>query len=594
MKVTIRSSVIHLFRIVISLLAVSLFFSLNCFAAGTSADKKETEWILAARKFELPKNSTYGKTAEAAASVIPKLILERISVDMTRAVLRDEQAARKTNSLLNERLSLFLELSKEVKKRDALILNSYSTLEYEIALNNQQKKIDEVQKKIDDNLEKQNAVFYPDNGRRRIVRQIQKELRSESEKIKLYQNDPEKLFAASKEAEEEGVFSWKYSKEIISAKINSLITGNFIIYGNYISVSVDLIGFPGAKRNASATEVGAVSDLDQIAENLAFELLPKIANGLPVEMEFRLLPEDARKTAVLTIDNVVYDGIPDKAIVSSGFHSVSIEADNYARETFVYDFSGKDKFLIEVKFRESREGSVKLVLSKFVAGNMFFDGKFVGSSSPSSWVEVPLKVNGDSVFGFFEGSVKDKEAEGGFRKEYMFMQLPTKLMADGAELETRVKVEDLGKKIDHRRRMMYVSYSALIMSLPVMFYAYGKFNYYQRGLSSSYGNVSADDYNKYKNLSLWTTGASIACGVWFAVELFAYLSTTDRILPPKARKVRKSTLRKIEAAKRTDEIGALMRAETEVLSPLMPKENESENPVMGPEQKAKIQIISEE
>ena len=87
------------------------------FFSASSDIAQETAWVLAARKFEV--DSAVSKSAEAAASVLPKLILERISVDAKRDVRPDEKIARKTDALLTERLSLFLQLSKEMQARRA-------------------------------------------------------------------------------------------------------------------------------------------------------------------------------------------------------------------------------------------------------------------------------------------------------------------------------------------------------------------------------------------------------------------------------------------------------------------------------------------
>ena len=544
------------------------------FCESEFVEAEKTPWVLAARKFNA--ESARSKSAEAAASVIPKLILERISVDLNRDVLRDEKISRKTDALLTERLSLFLQLSKEIQARDSLVLNNYSTIEFEMAVHDQQKKIKEIQDKIDANLERQELVFHPEKGKKKLVKELGKELAPQKEIVTLYKNDSEALFAASSDAESEGVYSRKYAREISSAKINSLITGSMVFYGEYVSVQVDLLVYPGAKKAASAMEVGSLSQISRIAENLSFELLPKIANGLPVELNFNINPAAALKSAVLTIDNIVYDPIPDKAIVSAGLHSIALEADNYARETFVYDFSGSRRFFIDVNFKEKSEGSVKLVLSRFVPGNMFFDGKFVGPSSKTDYVDVPLKVNGDTVFGYFEGTYKDKQ-------EMMFMQIPANLMVDGNLLETKMKVFDISKNIDKRRKIMYVSYSALILSLPFLFYSYGRFVSYQRARTAGYGDVASDTYNTYRQMSLWATGISAACGVWFVAELVAYLIAVDKTLPPKARKVRRGTVRRMENSRQLEAVQTMMQGEADAISPLMPKRPEEDKPDGGEE-----------
>ncbi|MDE6719758.1 MAG: hypothetical protein K2J68_07895 [Treponemataceae bacterium] len=534
-------------------LIILVFFCANALCEDSSGEA----WILAAQKFEIEEYKEHSAALESAAAVIPKLILEQISLDTKRTVLRDERLSQKLDSLLTERLSLFLDLSKEVKSRDALVLNNYTMFEYQSALKAQEKKIDDVQKKIDANLKAQEEAIFPETAKKRSARKMQKLWEPESRQVSLYGQDPEKLFSPSDSSKKEGVDSRAFAKEIANAKISGLVSGSMISYGNYLSVTAELNVFPGAKKVASVTEVGALSDIRQIAKNIAFALLPKIANSMPVELEFNIFPEAAAENATLTIDSVVYRPVPKKVSLGSGFHSISVDAEGFARETFLYDFSGQSKFLVEVNFREESKGEIKLALSRFVPGTMFFDGKFAGESSASDFVKVPLKVNGNTVFGYFEGTVKDKDAEGGERSETMFMMIPSNLMADGAELEMNLRVFDVSKNIDKRRRMLYVSYSALLLSLPFMFYCYGKFSSYQNGYSLGYGNVLRDDVERYRNLSFVGIGLVSACGAWMLGELVAYLIAVDKILPSKAKKIKSKTLRKMEVERELEEQRAL-------------------------------------
>lgn len=538
---------------------------------------QDKSWVLAASKFSV--EGATSKAAQSAASVLPKLILERISVDVDRSIMADEKAARKNDELLTERLDLFLQLSKEIKARDALVLNNYNNIAFELALNDAQKKIKAIQDKIDANLKKQEGVYHPEKSKKKVLRELRPVLMESTEKIALYKNDSEALFEASEDAQKQGVFSRTYEKEAASAKINAVISGKITFFGGYACATVDLVVFPGGKKTASAMEVGSLSQISLIAENIAFELLPKIANGLPVELEFRVSPKEALANAVLTIDNIVYDPMPEKAVVSSGFHSVSFEADNFARETFVYNFSGRRRFFIEVNFKEKSEGSVKLVLSKFVPGDIFFDGKYIGPSSKTDYVDVPLKVNGDTVFGYFESELADKRHPENTHNEIMFMQIPRNLMTDGNRLQTKVKVFDVSKNIDRRRKMMYLSYSALILSLPYLFYTYGRFTTYQRGVQTNYGDVQRDEYNKYRTLSLVGTGITAACGVWFVCELVAYLIAVDKTLPPKAKKIKAGTQRKMEVARQLEAVQEMMQSESEAIAPYMPKKT------LGPKNK---------
>lgn len=122
--------------------------------------------------------------------------------------------------------------------------------------------------------------------------------------------------------------------------------------------------------------------------------------------------------------------------------------------------------------------------------------------------------------------------------------------------------------------MMYLSYSALILSLPYLFYTYGRFTTYQRGVQTNFGDVQKDEYDKYRTLSLVGTGITAACGVWFVCELVAYLIAVDKTLPPKAKKIKAATQRKMENARQLEAVQSMMQAESEAITPFLPKKSE--------------------
>ncbi|MCR5401798.1 MAG: hypothetical protein K6E78_09430, partial [Treponema sp.] len=119
-----------------------------------------------------------GGANEASASVLPSLILEQIAENLTRLPRAREQLDRIEYDLQKERTSLFLQLSKEVQTRDALVLQDYSQGKLKRKIKEQQKKIDEVQKKIDANLasvdeerEKKEKQILLDEERERRIEQ---------------------------------------------------------------------------------------------------------------------------------------------------------------------------------------------------------------------------------------------------------------------------------------------------------------------------------------------------------------------------------------------------------------------------------------
>ena len=78
------------------------------------------DWTLAASKFTFTDSEAKNSSQKASASLIPQLVLEQIAENSSRLTTREEMLDRSLNTLLTERLSLFLQLSKEVKTRDSL------------------------------------------------------------------------------------------------------------------------------------------------------------------------------------------------------------------------------------------------------------------------------------------------------------------------------------------------------------------------------------------------------------------------------------------------------------------------------------------
>ena len=107
------------------------------------------KWTIAAQKFKYARGQTEGAVQSGMAEMLPSAILENLNRSIQRNVLPDEQLSRTLYKLRTERQSLYLQLSSEYKKRDALVLSNYSDSELKSALKTEEKKIQEIQDKID-------------------------------------------------------------------------------------------------------------------------------------------------------------------------------------------------------------------------------------------------------------------------------------------------------------------------------------------------------------------------------------------------------------------------------------------------------------
>ena len=211
------------------------------------------KWIIAAQKFtpdsRLAADAVNAKTAE----LLPSDILEKIGYSVMRNVYPEEQFERTKYKLRTERQSLFLQLSAEYKKRDALVLSNYSDLKLKTALSDSQKKIKDIQKKIDENLEalkkatQENDVkmaeieagIYDDLHEKTELEKfknlfkkifVKDESLITQEQISFYKDDFSALYAVPDSLKELKISDPLYEKNIISAGINTLLTGHFSKY----------------------------------------------------------------------------------------------------------------------------------------------------------------------------------------------------------------------------------------------------------------------------------------------------------------------------------------------------------------------------
>ncbi len=593
-------------------------FALAAFSVCIAEEVPENDWVLAAEKFTFPKNAKVSESELATAAMIPQLIMEQISTDGVRLIPELEKDERSLDSLLTERLSLFLELSKEIKCRDSLVLKNLGAGEFQRELQAHEKTVSGIQKKIDENLEKQKLVRFPEEKTKSGRKKKPSVTERIFENISVYKDDTSVLFERGTELDGYELSSKKFGDRMRTEKINGLITGSIVVYGQYAAVTAELFMFPGGKSIYSVTEVGPATDPVSIAKNIAFSLIPRIANGLPVELSFHIEPEGMADKCILTVDSVVYDPVPETMIVNTGVHTVSLEAEGFDRETFIYGFNESRKFNVEIKLQESDTGSLRFALKKFSNGEIFHDGISAGFASEPGWNDIPVKVNGNAVLGHFEGKLFVKKTffekwkerielrrlinerrsahsaafseteesvenemvasdaedslenvkivktdgkpekndsdidydrlgfmlDGHFTDESVFFYIPSKLLTDGNEIEVDVRLTDVSRNIDKRRREMYVSYSALMLSLPFLFYSYGNYISLLHGYATLYGNVERQEAIKYQNMSFIAMGISISCGVWFGIELYRYLRTVDKVLPAYAKKASLKTKRK--------------------------------------------------
>ena len=501
-------------------------------------------WTLACQKFTFSQKGADTSVNARIATVLPELILEQIAQNGIRSVSFQEQLDRELYALQTERLSLFLQLSKETKTRDALVLSKDKPRELKKSIKEEQEKIEEIEKKIDENLDsvketqekyqKQIALENEENPQQkrenplfflerpfRLFEKDEERLEKKTETVEIYKNDNTKLFAPSQKALNEGTDSYAFNKEVTDAKINGLLTGEITIFGEYISVTVKLSLFPGNNCTATVTEVGNSSDLISIAQNIMRGLTPAVANSIPVKIKVEIEPPQARSTAVVSVDGVIVP-LTDDIVVDAGIHSVSISAGGYEKQTVNYAFAGEELFIVKTTLQPLVMGSLEICLKKMGRGVFYFNAMDSASVDEENRY-ASASVNGKPILSIY----KDEDGNSAF------VYISEKLAKDENLLAVNAKPYDREKNIDKRRRRMYTAYSALICSLVPTFYTIGNFT----SLNNSYasGGASYDEVLKWQKYSYYTIGVSCTAGVWFGVELVRYLFAANEVLPATAK-----------------------------------------------------------
>ncbi len=519
------------------------------------------KWIIAAQKFTpdsgLAADAVNAKTAE----LLPSDILEKIGYSVMRNVYPEEQFERTKYKLRTERQSLFLQLSAEYKKRDALVLSNYSDLKLKTALSDSQKKIKDIQKKIDENLEalkkatQENDVkmaeieagIYDDLHEKTELEKfknlfkkifVKDESLITQEQISFYKDDFSALYVVPDSLKELKISDPLYEKNIISAGINTLRTGHCSKYGDYISVYVDMYSFPGAKKIGSVAEVGSASELEIITNSIAMQLVPIISNSMPVEITVSIAPEEAASKASIYIDDALQKTENGKIVVDSGVHTIQFVCEGFKNAGTTYSFEGNKAYKIQVNFEQPKSGFLQVGLRKTLEGDILMNGE---RALEIDGKKSQISINGKEILGEFI-------AENG---ETAFFYIPKKLVYDGSYVTIKPKPMDRMSYIDKRRKIMYASYSIFMVSLIPTFYTLGNYQNYVNLYKNN--QVDYETAKKWQDATNITRIISIGAGVFWGYELVRYLIAANSVLPQNARAGDDAEFEYYEPAKKVEE-----------------------------------------
>lgn len=576
-------------------------------------------------EFSFKQSQKRSESSSKAAEVLPQLIIEQFSSENIRTIPEKEKLERKLKELQTARLSLFLQLSKEYKTRDSLVLTQMKPRALTKEIKKEMEKIRDIEIKIDENLEEVRTTF--DEFLPRIQHEEKEAERKAggegdkkngpfpfqlpfpffhkneenqivTENVVIYKNDSTALYKPSEKALEAGFTSWDFEQELLNAKINGLITGEITCYGDYCAVNVELRIYPGGQVLGRAREVGLLSDLMPLASSIARSLDSKIANALPVLLEFNIEPKGIAKNSKVMIDGIVFpltktDGSFDNKIIKdSGIHHITIGAAGYEDLSFSYSFTEDNHYYIHANLVPEVHGVAHIRLKKFRDGIFHTYGL---NQAPVTKEEplAKLNVNGKSILGVF--TVPKLNEDDSDSSNIAFFRIPESQAFDGAYLLVNAKTFDREAYIDKRRRWMYTAYSALICSLPFTFYYVGEFT--AENLSYSQGRGDYERLLKLQDKSNACIGLSAALGGWSIIELIRYLWAADRVLPAKTKLDRKTmknpdwfknTRLKTDESESQDNESPALKTESEKEGKSEATENESSDTIKNNESESNL------
>ena len=121
----------------------------------------------------------------------------------------------------------------------------------------------------------------------------------QKEEISVYRDDYTALFTFPENLRDLDITDPACEKVVVSAGINTLITGRFSKYGDYISIYIDIYSYPGARKIGSVSEVGSADDLELINTSLVMQMIPIFVNSLPVQLEICIEPKEAEANTMV-------------------------------------------------------------------------------------------------------------------------------------------------------------------------------------------------------------------------------------------------------------------------------------------------------
>lgn len=497
-----------------------LFLFINVYA------EQKKQWTLTSLKFSLSKK-TDSNISKGVSELLPQKILSYFTNSKYRNIQDDEKIQRQLYELKNKRIALFLQLSSQIKTRDALVVSVIDDKELKKQIATNEQKIEELKKQIDENLEQQKQVLdgvliqeeqYTDILSKKFIQPNEKEINS-SEQIVVLNNDATFLYEPLINKEKLDFTSYEFEKELTQNNINCLITGNVNIYLEYFTVQVHIYNYPGAKKIISLTEYGNINDLDDVAKNIFLQIKDKILNNNPCNIKIKGLSQNAK----FYLDNELQENM-EEIKIESGVHKIEFIQEGFTTAQTNYYFEPNKDYEINVNLKEENQTKAKIKIEPFIEGSFYANSILLSKTQEDDY---EIMINGEKILSQFISSDGNS----------FFFYIKPNPLEDITKYSIKIKNTSTSDYIEKRRRWMYTSYSIFVCSLFPKFYTQGKVNSYTQAYNA--GTLTSNEdllkANQWIQASNVTTGITIGAGVFFMYELVRYLYSANSVLPHQAK-----------------------------------------------------------
>ena len=480
--------------------------------SATQSDGPEVfaEWTLAACVFAVDEASSNFENAASdhahkAASLLPQLILEKTLDAGMRTVPAEELCRREKKKLNEQRRALYADIGQKTAERDKLVVSEADEKKLSREIAAREKTIRLLKADAEKIIEKETSLSPSDFSpvKEHIV--LWKKTSAEA-------YPPLKNAAPLRETLEE------------PKDIRGLITGSIRRLGDYMQVQVMLTLYPGAVEVLHLSETDRMDNLEAFSQRFAEKIIVALRNGKEARLSFDIQPADAAQKASVRLDGRLLHSL-SSVLIADGIHELYAEAEGFEAASFVYDFSGKSDFYVRVRFKKRNETPIRVVPKAGGPYTLFFNGL---AAMPYEGKEHTFTVNGFPVLAeaVAGDTVRRFILERGVQKKGTASENLTEYVAEYTLPASGVS---LASSIEKKRRIMYNSYAALILSLPAAFILVGKEvdEYNSRVL----GRNGGDDLQKWQIAAYAASGVSIGLGINFLVQLGLYLHSVNSVLP---------------------------------------------------------------